>query len=674
LSCFFLPVAVAEKDVDYTELGPNTTGRMVEGVAVTEGVVRVRRRHENDMDFAKYNPFYWEGRLTRFKVEDYTPLGEKKIVFSLFTEWPQDYTKYRGPDFSAIYLGDPLANETLRSKFAVNTRMKHIGGERKHFEATLEGGRFDVSSEELKPGKLLTFEYRFFNDEAHPGWAIQKKRNAHNLSAYYSEFFRIEVGKPGLFIDDGMAPAGTKPGAPQLNRHPEIARYTGGWTTIPSMRVEPWSGLQQQAFNLSPNNSQAFLTGRTWFHTDLKTGKHRSDASDDKPSRFFQAMVDERKGYAAGAYNATSCNQCHLHNGRSNLPELGPDLRLPSSPLHTTITKLHSRAHGGPLKKFGAQLQTDGDDAEGQLLLQGIESKTVRLQDGSSVELVRPVFSVSTGDGESLIDAGLSVRTTPALVGAGLLDAVPDAQLRVNQAASLTGGQVRDVGGEIGRFGWKANQPTLEAQIRDALLNDMGVKSAGSEQLDGAFDGGKALLPEQAINELETYVALLGVPPRDNPSDPAVVRGAALFKTVGCADCHLPSMKTAASKFSELAHQTIHPYTDLLLHDLGDGLADDSKAADARLWRTAPLWGLKNMRAAKNAYRDKFKPGDTHVTYADTQAAAKTNPVQLLHDGRARSMPEAILWHGGSATPAVEKYKALNKSKRDDLEAFLWDL
>jgi len=377
-------------------------------------------------------------------------------------------------------------------------------------------------------------------------------------------------------------------------------------------------------------------------------------------------MVDERKGYAAGAYNATSCNQCHLHNGRSNLPEL--DSAEPSSPLHTTIAKLHNRNNGGPFESLGAQLQTDGDDAEGDLRLVRSESKTVSLKDGSTVELVRPVFSVPED-----LDAGLSIRTTPALVGAGLLDAVPDAQLHANAAVS-PGGRVRSVDGGIGRFGWKADQPTLKAQIRDALVNDMGVQSAGREQLDGSFDAGKGLLPEQAVDELEAYVALLGVPPRDNPSDPAVMRGATLFQTVGCAQCHLPTMKTGESTFIELAHQTIHPYTDLLLHDLGEGLADDSKAADARLWRTAPLWGLKNMRAAKNAYRDKFSPGNTNVTYVETQAAAKTNPVQLLHDGRARSIPEAILWHGGTAKPSVDKYKALSKSERDDLEAFVWDL
>ncbi len=120
-------------EVTGDEIGDRVNARMVDGVAVTEGVIRVRRRHENDMDFSKYNPFYWEGRRAWFKVEDYTPRGEKRMVFTLRTEWPQDYIPTRGSDFSAIYKGDPLGNETGRSKFAINTRMKHIGGFT-HFE------------------------------------------------------------------------------------------------------------------------------------------------------------------------------------------------------------------------------------------------------------------------------------------------------------------------------------------------------------------------------------------------------------------------------------------------------------------------------------------------------------------------------------------------------------
>ncbi|MEM7457539.1 MAG: thiol oxidoreductase, partial [Planctomycetota bacterium] len=129
--------------------------------------------------------------------------------------------------------------------------MRHVDGFT-HFECELGETDFHQHPEALKAGRLLTFEFRFFNDETHEGWARQKRRNPHNLSAYYSEFFRIKVGEPGLYIDSLEAPG----------ELPSPARYSGGWTTIPTVRVEPWSALQQQAFNLRPANAQAFLDGR----------------------------------------------------------------------------------------------------------------------------------------------------------------------------------------------------------------------------------------------------------------------------------------------------------------------------------------------------------------------------------------------------------------------------
>lgn len=614
---------------------------MENGVAVTEGVIRVRRRHENDMDFSKYNPFYWEGRRTTFTFEDFTSAGTNKLVFSLHTEWPQDATKYRGPDFSAIYIGDPLAHETERSKFAINTRMKTMNKERTHFQSVIGEGAFRVHAEALQPGKVLVIEARFFNDESHPGWAKQKKRNGHNLSAYYSEFFRVILGKPGLLIDNPETPG--EPAPP--------ARYAGGWTTTPTTRVEPWAALQQQAFNLTPDNAEAFLIGRTWFHTDFKTGKHVSDKSDDKPSKFFEDMETARAGHSAAAYNTTSCNQCHFHNGRALLPE-------PGDAIHTTVARLFGRAR----EAHGAQLQTDGDAAEGKLTLVRHETEDVTLSDGTKVPLSRPVFAI---DGKE--DLTVSIRNTPALIGAGLLDAIPQADI-----AAVAKAAGKDV--PIGRFGWKASQPTLVAQIKDALLHDMGVTSEDLTKVDGEYDVGKAPAPAEAIDALEAYVALLGVPPRDVSGGERLRVGRDLFQTIGCVDCHRPAWKTGSSKFPELAEQVIHPYTDLLLHDLGDGLADRSGGPDARLWRTAPLWGLKNTRHANHEHRDQFRPGDTNLTFKDTQAVASKNRVQLLHDGRARSLAEAILWHGGEAESATEAYKSLTAEERKALHAFVWSL
>jgi CxxC motif-containing protein (DUF1111 family) len=642
----------------YSKIGDRVLARMESGVAITEGVIRVRRRHENDMDFSKYNPFYWEGRLTQFRIEDFTPRGEMKIKFTLLTEWPQDYMPARGPDFSCIYIGDPLAHETLRSKFALNFRMKHVANF-KHFEQVVDEGAFRAFPKQLAPGKLLTVEYRFFNNEKHAPWKSQKDRNNHNLSAYYSEFFRIRVGTPGIYIDNLQ----------QVNVMPAPSRYSGGWTTIPTVRVEPWKALQQQAFNLTPKNSQPFLLGRTWFHTDFKTGKHVSDRSDDKPSVFFEEMEDKRSGYSASLYNVTACNTCHIRNGSAAIPQLANG----TVPIHTTVVKTMNRKTGEPHSQFGVQLQTDGDDKEGTLVVSKYEHKKVVLKDGTEITLFKPIFAI---DGiQKELAPVLSPRRTPALIGMGLLGAVTDEQI-LKLANSSKGRPNLLANNAIGRFGWKASQPTVRAQIKDALLNDMGILSKGQTTLDAPNGAkkGRGELPEQALNELEAYVALLGVPPRNNPTDPRIVAGERLFHKLNCQTCHTTTLRTGESSFPELQNQTIHPYTDLLLHDMGDELADEGPTESARMWRTAPLWGMKNTLHAGDDFLKKFRAADTNVNYEQTQAAAQKNQPLLLHDGRAKSLAEAILWHGGEATESVNLYKALSKQERSELEAFLWDL
>lgn len=610
------------------EIGDRVDARMVDGVAITEGVIRVRRRHENDMDFSKYNPFYWEGRRAWFKVEDYTPRGEKRLVFTLHTEWPQDYIPTRGSDFSAIYKGDPLGDESGRSKFGINTRMTHVGGFT-HFEQELGELSFHQNPDDLKVGEQLTFEFRFFNSETHPGWAMQKKHNPHNLFAYYSEFFRIKIGEPGLVIDNFESPQ-------------EVAspkRYAGGRTTIPTVRVEPWSALQQHALNLRPENAQAFLTGRTWFHTDMVSGRHLSDPSDDKPSVFYDEMQAARRGLAGKAYNTVSCNSCHVHNAGALLPALG-------EPVHTTLLRLT-----GAESPHGIQLQTDGDEPEGTVTIARYETREVSLADGSVVELSKPVFHI---DGKAA--SSVSPRTPPAIIGAGLLGAVSDETILALEKKSA--GKARRLGGGIGRFGWKAGQATVDDQNQSALREDMGVTK----------------LDKEALGELEAYVSLLGVPPRMEPERADVVLGEQVFESLNCQQCHTPTLRTGDSKFPELSNQTIHPYTDLLLHDMGESLRDDSSSELAGKWRTAPLWALKNKRHAADDQVGTFPSGDQKVTYRETLEVAGKNPIQLLHDGRARSLAEAILWHGGEAEAAAQAYRKLSKKDRDALEAFLWDL
>lgn len=622
---------------------------------VTEGVIRVRRRHENDMDFSRYNPFYWQGRRTSFRVEDFTPCGTMAIVFTLTTEWPQDYTPTRGPDFSAIYKGDPVApSEALRSKFEINSRMSHMA-ENRIFQATIGPNAFAAYPESLKPGNLLVFEFRFFNNESHPEWQRQKATDPQTISAYYSEFFRIRIGEAGLLIDnpqddDGFAPEES---------------YAGGGTTIPTVRVEPWRALQQIALNLTTANEQAFLDGRTWFHTDFTGGQHVDDATDAKPMLFFEEDRIARSGLAGTAFNARSCSACHINNGIALLPDLG-------SPVDRTIVKTLDSGSGNAHPNFGPQLQTLGADAEGILKVASYTTNPVTLKDGTVVELKKPNFVVE-GANVSTEGLALAPRKVPALIGLGLLDAVPDQTIL--DFAKASKGQVSEVNGRIGRFGWKAGQVTVKDQIMAALNNDLAVTSRGQPELGCAprCQTGKGFIDDKAVDLMNAYVSLLGVPARRNPSDAGVLRGQEVFRELNCQSCHIEKVKTGPSEFSELAHQTIAPYTDLLLHDMGEGLADPAGPLASK-WRTAPLWGLKNVRHATDSHAQEFPAGNINIIWTDAQAVADKNPMQFLHDGRAASIPEAILWHGGEAEDAVLRYKELSKADRDALEAFLWDL
>ncbi|HYX33384.1 MAG TPA: di-heme oxidoredictase family protein [Oligoflexus sp.] len=623
--------------------------------AQTEGSIRPRRRHENDMDFSKYNPFYWEGRQAHFKVEDMTPDGDNRIRFTFFTEWPQDYIPTRGPDFSAVYIGSPNGgNENERSKFALNFRMNHVG-DHKVFSAEIRPEDFAAYRNQLQVGKVLTFEFRFFMNEGFDSWQKQKQANVHNISAYYSEFFRIQIGSPGLLIDD----------PDRTDAVPSSLRYAGGATTIPTVRVEPWKALQQQAWNIRPEHSQSFMTGRTWFHTDMVDGQHLLDDSDDKPSPFFEDERQRRAGYAASAYNVRSCSSCHMNNGSMLLPG-------DHEAIHHTVVKTFDKNSGNPHARIGQQLQTAGPDREGTLVLDGRETRVIRLNDGTEVILKKPRFRLESSLADT--EPSLSPRRPLAMMGLGLLEAIPETTLR--DLAAKNKGTLRTFNGQVGRFGWKADKVSLIDQIAEALRSDMGVLSASRRTLDCASpcQNGKAWLPDQALTDMESYIALLGVPPRMRPLDPAVQRGEQIFDRLNCSSCHVKALKTGPSRFSELAHQPIQPFTDLLLHDMGPDLADGQPGSIGRMWRTAPLWGLKNKRHATDSHRADFPPGNTALRWHDAHRAADRNRVQWLHDGRADTIIEAILWHGGEASSSVAAYKALNANERTDLETFLFDL
>ena len=318
-------------------------------------------------------------------------------------------------------------------------------------------------------------------------------------------------------------------------------------------------------------------------------------------------------------HNAGSCSDCHFLDGRGE----------PSGTIPVLLRLSIPGPDGMPLPepRYGVQLQdraVGGARAEGTVILDWQEVRG-RYPDGARYTLRRPRWRVDRlAQGPLHPGTRLSPRIPPSLVGLGLLEAVAVADLPAGRRPP-------------GRFGWKGAATSVQDQVQRAMAEDLGLT-----ELDG-----------DEPRRLTTYVRLLAVPARRGVDRPEVRRGETLFRRAGCAGCHLPELRTAPeASFPELAGQTIRPYTDLLLHDLGSDLADirlngrPDRAPSSRLWRTAPLWGLGLQKTV-------------------------TGTVALLHDGRARSAEEAILWHGGEARTARSRFRSLPAVDRGALLRFL---
>ncbi|NMO15215.1 c-type cytochrome [Pyxidicoccus fallax] len=355
-------------------------------------------------------------------------------------------------------------------------------------------------------------------------------------------------------------------------------------------------------------------------------------------------------------FSAPSCVTCHVKDGRGQ-PPASPD-EVPVSLVFQLSGAEGQRAH--PL--YGAQLDSrsvDGARAEGWGSVAYDEVRG-EFADGEAYSLAKPRYEFKDlSRGPLGGSARFSPRVAPANFGLGLLEAIPEQALLAladPEDANQDGISGRpnyveddvDRRPKLGRFGWKANQPTLQQQVAHALFSDMGLTT---ELLrDGTAE------PEVQPKDLEVlmfYTRLLAAPKRRDWDAPQVQRGKAVFRAIGCAGCHVsgPFETGEVPGFPELSRQRIFPYTDLLLHDMGEALADDRPdgLASGREWRTPPLWGIGLVQVVNG-----------HTRY--------------LHDGRARNLEEAVLWHGGEAAPAQERYVRLPREDRAALLAFLKSL
>ncbi|WP_425292849.1 di-heme oxidoredictase family protein [Halomonas caseinilytica] len=376
--------------------------------------------------------------------------------------------------------------------------------------------------------------------------------------------------------------------------------------------------------------------------------------------------------------NTNSCQGCHIKDGRGHPPSgderaVSLFLRL-SLPPESVDDETLTRFGVAPVPGYGRQLQTaaiSGADPEGDMQLH-YTKRDVRLDDGEVVTLREPHYAIgSPAYGPLPDDLQISPRVAPPMIGLGLLEALPaEALIAAADPDDTDGdgisGRVNRVWDErrgdtvIGRFGWKAGEPSIEQQSLHAFAGDMGLTSnlvpvtdcMPSQACDRFPDGGTPEVSDRIARFVTFYAGSLAVPARRDMDDPRVLAGAETFNEIGCASCHTPRHETPPdTERAALADQTIWPYSDLLLHDMGEALADGRPEFDASgsEWRTPPLWGIGLAR--------------------------EVNPrAGFLHDGRARTLEEAILWHGGEAEASADTYRDLPAERRDGLIRFLESL
>lgn len=448
---------------------------------------------------------------------------------------------------------------------------------------------------------------------------------------------------------------------------------SGGETTrdvllLPSFR-EP-------AANLSLDRQVTFYMGRSLF----------------RDVWLVPPTVTTARDGLGPVFNGRSCVGCHIRGGRGRPPESQDEplssmlvrLSLPGTDPVTGVVA--EPTYGDQLQVFGitltrdhglgrenGALEGDGPVGEGRVAID-YELIPGQFGDGEPYELRQPLYEIhELAYGPMHPDTRVSPRVAPPLIGLGLLEAIPEEVLLAaadpddvdGDGISGRPNRVWDVQAQrtvMGRFGLKANQPNLLQQTAAAFRNDIGITSrlypkescTAKQQvcLDAPRGNGSHTeyeIDDELLDATVYFTRLLAVPKRRHWDHPGVLHGRQLFREAGCTACHRAGFVTGGLEgYPELSGQQIWPYTDLLLHDMGEGLADGRSdyQASGREWRTPPLWGIGLTRKVSGHTR-------------------------FLHDGRARNLKEAILWHGGEAAQARGVFVAMDRQDRDALIAFL---
>lgn len=402
--------------------------------------------------------------------------------------------------------------------------------------------------------------------------------------------------------------------------------------------------LSQAYGDLSEEGKERFILGKSFFRIPWVEAPSATTARDGLGPLF----------------SANTCISCHPHNGAGSVYGSSGEISRSLVTRFSLKNQVDSKNGFVPDPIYGAQLSVNGVKGvpyEGKptLLYEAVMSI---YPDGEHVELRRPIAGVKElGYGALHSDAVIANRLAPALVGMGLFDQISDEEILSREDAEDKNGDgisgranrvfdPRSGKTVIGKFTWKASAPSVRHQVAAAFHHDMGLTTSlfprkncteSQKECLNALRGRDVLdVTDERLDAVTFYVNHLRLPkPSANP------KGKALFGQIGCTSCHTPSMTLVNGK-------TIEPYSDLLLHDMGEELSDGRREfdADGREWRTAPLWGIGKRTLILNQRN-------------------------YLHDGRARTIEEAILWHGGEAQGAKEKFRTLSHSERRCILEFL---
>jgi CxxC motif-containing protein (DUF1111 family) len=600
-----------------------------DGAIVTRGAGRARNRHEANPSFMEYYPSYYTMRTYGWIVVDN---GEKLTVSFMPNGTVTGNTNFR--TWKAYDNNDVFA---MNQDMVSNATLPDLSMNRRNFavDYTTAIARFTQVQEQevttnrrtgapLQAGDTCEFEFGIF-------YATDAIMPPGSRTSYYTDQFRYRVGKGGVTPDNVDSYKNTAALGPSL------AAQQGGDTTNVWAYTSPELQFDQTALNIQHENIQSFVEGRRLFHTDFVDGSHDSNGV---PAEGFP----EQAGKGNAMAQQTACQGCHPNNGGGKTIE-------------GTLEKASMTIRFGPgsAAALGKQLQP----WEGAASSTSSVTKVVDLSEGAKVILSKPNIIATT---KQYGAQPFSARVATRLIGLGLLEAIDErtilsrADLTDCDKDGISGrpSLVKDPGSAatyVGRFGWKGEKASLIDVAAEQAQENLDVSSsrtAGAE------------LSEAELDKLVTFLRLLSVPGQRDVAGKEVAVGATLFVSAGCASCHATDVVTGPHHpFSELRAQSIKPYTDLLLHDMGTDLADQSAAlhvapsamdpASSSEWRTPPLWGL---------------------------GLAKTisGQVSLLHDGRAHSILEAILWHGGEAERSKQRVLAMPAADREALLAFLGSL